>query len=1142
MKENVKWAKLFAILMLIFSVLSGPLEAFAQDVSSASDVEELVSSSVNSSSNDDADENASSESEEEASFPQAQALNTNINGTPKALHNAVRSAIVWDYNNAREATKDEDGNYVLREGSLFGFEMQFDLADYDYNLNNGDYFEYEIPAPLTVQAGSFDLIDSPTGIAVGVAEVTSNGHGQGGSVHISIQNLEKYLEAKKADTAYGVRGSFFVQFKSDTIKTPVTIRLKDKGSAAGVDIMLKVNPRGPVTDNGPYLSGENFNKLWGVMIEDPWESVALGTTGNYVHPWRVRLNASLGKYNKYVVYDEISQGSGDMQFIPESFRLLSGKKINQNWGLDDGYELEEGSDYSITFSDNYTKFKMTIFNPSGKPFILDYKTTAPGDGSTVGNVVSVQGDDKPLPNNAVNNSMKEEVRRRSSLTEGGAIQLNVAYRIVINKVDAETKKPLAGAVFKVTDPDGNEFRLAPTGTDGSTISDKIKDTLAAKGTFKIQEETAPAGYELSNDVTEVTVTETGVIRTIENKKRSTEFKATKVWAGDQDASKRPSVKFQLKRDGANYGDAKDVPKAGGVVTWSNLPYYQDGKTDPSVYTVEETGVEGTGYEVAYSDQTATSTTVTNTYRSTEFKATKVWAGDQDATKRPAVKFQLKRDGVNYGDAKDVPQAGGEVSWSNLPYYQDGKTDPSVYTVEETGVEGTGYDVAYSDQTATSATVTNTYRSTEFKATKVWAGDQDVSKRPAAKFQLKRDGANYGDAKDVPQAGGEVTWSNLPYYQDGKTEPSVYTVEETGVEGTGYDVAYSNQTATSATVTNTYRTTEFKVTKVWAGDQDASKRPSVKFQLKRDGASYGEAKDVPKEGGLVTWTNLPYYQDGKTDPSVYTVEELTETPNGYEVTYTSDANGSVTVTNTFKTTGFVASKVWKGDKDPSVRPQAQFQLYRDGVAYGQPQAVPTVDGQVAWTNLPYYQEGKNEASVYTVQEVQAVDSPYAATYADQTASTVTVTNTLQNKTTSFTVNKQWRGFGADMKRPNAKFQLKRDGQAYGELRDVPKEDGQVVWTDLPLYQDGTTTPSVYTVDELDPTNEGGYEWKVEDLTATSAKIINYNTANEKPPTSPTPSGKRELPKTGEQDTILTGLAGLSLLLAATYVISPVRRRN
>ena len=1234
MKQNVKWTKLFAILMLVFSVLTGPLEAFAQDVSSASDVEELVSSSVNSASPNDANED-SSEAEEEAALPQAQAVN--VNGTPKVLHNAVKSAIVWDYNNAREATKDEDGNYVLREGSLFGFEMEFDLADYDYNLNNGDYFEYEIPAPLTVQEGRFALIDRPTGISVGVAEVTSNGDGQGGSVHISMQNLEKYLEAKKADAAYGVKGSFFVQFRSDTIKTPITVRLKEKGVEASVDIVLKVDPRGPAADNGPYLQGENFNKYWGVMIEDPWESAALGTTGTYSHPWRVRLNASKANYNKYVVNDEISADSAGMQFIPETFRLLSGSKINQNWGLDGEYMLREGIDYSIRFSNNYSKFSLTIFDPSGKPFILDYKTTAPGDGTNVGNVISVQGDDQPIVNNAYNKSTREEVRRRSRMTEGGAIQLNVAYRIVINKVDAETKKPLAGAVFKVTDPDGNEFRLAPTGADGSTISDEIKDTLASKGTFKIQEETAPEGYELSTDVTEVTVTESGVIRTIENKKRSTEFKATKVWAGDQDATKRPaakfqlkrdganygdakdvpqaggevtwsnlpyyqdgktdpsvytveetgvegtgydvaysnqtatsatvtntyrstefkatkvwagdqdatkrpSAKFQLKRDGANYGDAKDVPQAGGEVTWSNLPYYQDGKTDPSVYTVEETGVEGTGYDVAYSNQTATSATVTNTYRSTEFKATKVWAGDQDATKRPAVKFQLKRDGVNYGDAKDVPQAGGEVSWSNLPYYQDGKTDPSVYTVEETGVEGTGYEVAYSDQTATSATVTNTYRSTEFKATKVWAGDQDATKRPAAKFQLKRDGANYGDAKDVPQAGGEVTWSNLPYYQDGKTDPSVYTVEETGVEGTGYDVAYSNQTATSATVTNTYRTTEFKVTKVWAGDQDASKRPAVKFQLKRDGANYGEAKDVPKEGGLVTWTNLPYYQDGKAEASVYTVEELTETPNGYEVTYTSDANGSVTVTNTFKTTGFVASKVWKGDKDSSVRPQAQFQLYRDGVAYGQPQAVPTVDGQVAWTNLPYYQEGKNEASVYTVQEVQAVDSPYAATYADQTASTVTVTNTLQNKTTSFTVNKQWRGFGADMKRPNAKFQLKRDGQAYGELRDVPKEDGQVVWTDLPLYQDGTTTPSVYTVDELDPTNQGGYEWKVENLTASSATVINSRKPVDQPPTPPTPSGKRELPKTGEHDTFLTGLAGLSFLLAAAYVISPLRRRN
>ena len=81
-----------------------------------------------------------------------------------------------------------------------------------------------------------------------------------------------------------------------------------------------------------------------------------------------------------------------------------------------------------------------------------------------------------------------------------------------------------------------------------------------------------------------------------------------------------------------------------------------------------------------------------------------------------------------------------------------------------------------------------------------------------------------------------------------------------------------------------------------------------------------------------------------------------------------------------------------------------------------------------------------------------------------------------------------------------------------------------------------------VDELDPTNQGGYEWKVENLTASSATVINSRKPVDQPPTPPTPSGKRELPKTGENDTFLTGLAGLSFILAAAYVISPVRRRN
>ncbi len=47
--------------------------------------------------------------------------------------------------------------------------------------------------------------------------------------------------------------------------------------------------------------------------------------------------------------------------------------------------------------------------------------------------------------------------------------------------------------------------------------------------------------------------------------------------------------------------------------------------------------------------------------------------------------------------------------------------------------------------------------------------------------------------------------------------------------------------------------------------------------------------------------------------------------------------------------------------------------------------------------------------------------------------------------------------------------------------MPKEDGQVVWTDLyPSIKMELLHQVSTLVDELDPTNQGGYEWKVETL--------------------------------------------------------------
>ena len=44
--------------------------------------------------------------------------------------------------------------------------MTFDLKQYNEHLNNGDYFTFDIPAPMAVYEGSQDLIDPTTKVTM----------------------------------------------------------------------------------------------------------------------------------------------------------------------------------------------------------------------------------------------------------------------------------------------------------------------------------------------------------------------------------------------------------------------------------------------------------------------------------------------------------------------------------------------------------------------------------------------------------------------------------------------------------------------------------------------------------------------------------------------------------------------------------------------------------------------------------------------------------------------------------------------------------------------------------------------------------------------------------------------------------------
>ena len=105
------------------------------------------------------------------------------------------------------------------------------------------------------------------------------------------------------------------------------------------------------------------------------------------------------------------------------------------------------------------------------------------------------------------------VTRRTNTTEttftasatslfSGTIEATSAYTVKVSKVDAKTLNPVAGAVYVITDPDGNTVEVT-TDAEGHAVSSQFDEKYAGKE-FKIKEKTAPEGYEL--DETEYTVT------------------------------------------------------------------------------------------------------------------------------------------------------------------------------------------------------------------------------------------------------------------------------------------------------------------------------------------------------------------------------------------------------------------------------------------------------------------------------------------------------------------------------------------------------------------------------------------------------------------------------------------------------------
>ena len=1091
----------------------------------------------------------------------------------KELKNVISNIGIWEVDNGKFIKPDANGVYTLspehHNYSNYKFTVDYDLSAYDGKLEDGDTFTFTVPSPLTVRNETFDLKDKETDLVIGETQIVSNGDNNGGKATITLKNLKTYLEKKGGYQVQNVKGNFFVGFSSKNELSNETLRFDKTETINEITHQIKVK-KGEASDYSEGIGRANFSKYHGLIYKEDWTSSALNKSGQYLHSWYVRANPKQAAYNKIEIHDWVDPNASPMQMIPETFKVTAGW-YDKSYYFKDEVVLEAGKDYQVKWNDSYTEFTLTINNASsilaknGKPaaFRINYKTSAPADGTQVQNNAEMKGDDQILTYDDYSNKTVVKQIGNSVVASGGTIQLETGYRIILYKVDELTHDRLKGAKFKITPPAGATAKeeIVTTNDDGIAESSIYSESDIKKGNFTVTEIEAPEGYELNPTPFEMTVGQDGAIKTVTNKrsKAKVKIKANKKLTGrelkaeefeftltDQDGKVKETVKndkdgniafSELEFDKAGTYTFKIAEKAG-----SDTSIKYDTKTVTATVTVVDKGKGALEATVSYDDEKAFENTYTPA--KTEVPVKKVWKDEnnQDGKRPTSVTVKLLADGQDTGKTLTLTEANGWAgSFKDLDADKGGT--PIQYTVVEVTVPS--YTSEVTGDAASGFTITNSYspETVDVKATKNWedANNQDGKRPTKITINLLADGEKVA-SKEI-QAAADGTWTatfeKLAKYKAGKEIK--YTVTEEAV-------AEYEATITDFTITNKYAPKEidYKVTKVWndANNQDGKRPESVTVQLYK---KVGVADPVAVEGKKLTltakdktddntwvasFTNLPQYEAGKE--ITYSIKEV-DVPAGYE----SSVTGQVVTNNyTPKTVVLSGTKVWKdnNNQDGKRTTSVKVQILNGEKVVQEIEVSEKTGWKFESKKLPKYENGKEIK--YTVKETAMTE--YKATITTDKDGKYTITNEHTPEKTAVKGHKIWKDEdNKDGIRPaSITVKLLADGKETGQTATVSETSGWTYeFTGLDRYQEGKEI--AYTVEEVNVPD--GY----------TASVEGYNITNTHTPEKPTPGkpnepGKPkkggELPNTGSESNQAALVAGIALLGLGTGFLARRKKED
>lgn len=471
--------------------------------------------------------------------------------------------------------RDHSG-VALSEQTKGGYFQVYLLWNVTSTLHQGDFFNITVPPELDLTTQdthplTFALRDADDN-EIAEATITPEAptsSGGGGNLKVVFNSA--------AEGKTNASGNIHFQAKFNENKVQVNqensipFLVNGRTDLSPSDTKIKVIPNTVIPPD--RVIGKSAKPHGGIYNEARWQ---MAINGGKMNLKGVKITDTiLTRNGTYFDPDDAATAASSMHFYLRKVTYGSNPQVPVTWndGVVDVRSM-------VTFDANKHSFTLDLGDIGTQGYWLEYKTSVLYGDNKQKNFAELTATNVTFANPAVTEGTWQYN------TSGGGATENLANRLKIRKIDAETDEPVAGAKFLVKrNSDGEEYTLE-TQTGGVVVSG-----LIGAGDYTVKESVPPTGYELDETVypVHVSASEGAVLNTYDMPKK-VDITVKKLWkyaGGAVDfPAPVPSIEVELYNNGV---------ATGRIMTLDETNHFSDVFEEQSVvsggqpnhYTVKE---------------------------------------------------------------------------------------------------------------------------------------------------------------------------------------------------------------------------------------------------------------------------------------------------------------------------------------------------------------------------------------------------------------------------------------------------------------------------------------------------------------------------------------------------------------------------